>query len=231
MHLLQSRRIRPWYYFMCKVRYENETRKKELQQSINMLHKNYDKMQTTKGRFSVPLVVIALSTGLFLSMTTIMYNNPHETTAQQQELLSRDLVTIQNTSMSAPAPNSAVNKSMPHQIVVALPLRQDAKIWTGTVTFTASKPIEEVEHKYNPKVIPDAKHGASYNAKWIDNTTRIALSPMTMFSNTPVAVTNTPISTGSFVFTGSALLFHKTDGIPFTVTYTIDAVAKPLTQK
>jgi len=80
-------------------------------------------------------------------------------------------------------------------------------------------------------VIPDAKHGAPYNAKWIDNTTRIALSPMTMFSNTPVAVTNTPISTGSFVFTGSALLFHKTDAIPFTVTYTIDAVAKPLTQK
>ena len=28
-----------------------------------MLHKNYDKMQTTKSRFSVPLIVIALSTG------------------------------------------------------------------------------------------------------------------------------------------------------------------------
>jgi hypothetical protein len=198
-----------------------------------MLHKNYDKMQTTKARFSVPLVVIALSTGLFLSLTTIMYNNHHEATAQNpiaQE--SPNVVTIQNTSMSFPAPNSAVNNSMPHQIVVALPLRQDGKIWTGTVTFTASKPIEvEVEHKYDPKVIPDAKHGAPYNAKWIDNTTRIALSPMTMFSNTPVAVTNSPISTGSFVFAGSALLFHKTDGIPFTVTYTIDAVAKPLTQK
>ncbi|HET7392041.1 MAG TPA: hypothetical protein VFJ51_14580 [Nitrososphaeraceae archaeon] len=34
------------------------------------------------------------------------------------------------------------------------------KFWTGTVTFTASKP-------YNPKVIPDARHGAPYNAKWI----------------------------------------------------------------
>ena len=54
---------------------------------------------------------------------------------------------------------------------------------------------------------------------------------MTIFSNTPVTVTNTSISTGSFVFAGSALLFHKTDGIPFTVTYTLDAVAKPLTQK
>jgi hypothetical protein len=66
--------------------------------------------------------------------------------------------------MSVPAPNSAVDKqSLSHQIVVALPLRQDGKIWTGTVTFTASKSIEiEVEHKYNPKVIPDARHRALY---------------------------------------------------------------------
>jgi hypothetical protein len=53
---------------------------------------------------------------------------------------------------------------------------------------------------------------------------------MTTFSNTPVNVTNTPISTGSLTFTRNTLLFHKTDGVPFTVTYTIDAVAKSLTQ-
>lgn len=68
------------------------------------------------------------------------------------------------------------------------------------------------------------------NAKWIDNTTRIALSPMTI-SNTPVTVTNTHISVGSFVFAGSALVFHRTDGQPFTITYILDAVAKPLTQR
>jgi hypothetical protein len=38
----------------------------------------------------------------------------------------------------------------------------------------------------------------------------------------------TPMSTGSLTFAGSALVFHKIDGQPFTVTYTIDAVAKPL---
>jgi hypothetical protein len=54
----------------------------------------------------------------------------------------------------------------------------------------------------------------------------IALSTMTMFTDTPVRVTDTPISTGSFVFTGSAVVFHKTSGEPFTVTYTVDAVAK-----
>jgi hypothetical protein len=153
--------------------------------------------------------------------------------SQQQQALE---FRVQNTSMSAMAPNANCPKFnstscqlIPHQIVVALPIRLDGAIWTGTVTFTASKPIEiEVFHKYNPSVTPDTAHGQPYNAKWIDGN-RYALSTMTMFSNTPVSVTNTPISTGSLVFTGSALLFHKTDGIPFTVTYTIDAVAKPLT--
>jgi hypothetical protein len=100
----------------------------------------------------------------------------------------------------------------------------------GTVTFTASKPIEtEVFHIYKPSVRPDAVHGIPYNVKWIDGK-NYALSTMTTFSNTPVSVTNTPISTGSLTFTGNTLLFHKTDGVPFTVTYTIDAVAKSLTQ-
>jgi hypothetical protein len=190
---------------------------------------------------SVVVIMLVSIMGLLLSSTTmLLHSNQHEAIAQQQSYQSSsslsilpDVVTIQNTSMSVPAPSAAVNKqSIPHQIVIALPLRDDGKIWTGTATFTASKPIEiEVIHKYNPKIAPDAIHGAPYNGKWVDNTTSIALSTMTQFSNTPVTVTNTPISTGSLVFAGSALIFHKTDGIPFTVTYTIDAVAKPLTLK
>jgi hypothetical protein len=187
-----------------------------------------------RSRLQILLVVMALSTGL-LSSTMILHGNQQEVIAQKQAQRSSplsDIVTIQNTSMSIAAPNAPVNKqSVPHQIVVALPLRQDGKIWTGTVTFTARKNIEiEVEHKYNPRVIPDARHDAPYNAKWIDNTMHIALSTITTFSNTPVTMTNMPISTGSLAFAGSALVFHKTDGIPFTVTYTVDALAKPHTE-
>ena len=141
-------------------------------------------------------------------------------------------VRVQKTVMSIPSPSANINnQTIPHQIVIALPLIEDGKIWTGTATFTASKPIEiEVLHRYNLTTIPDAKHGQPYNAKWIDGSP-IALSTMTMFTNTPVSVINTPISTGSFAFSGSALIFHKTDGQPFTVTYTVDAVAKTLTEK
>ena len=38
------------------------------------------------------------------------------------------------------------------------------------------------------------------------------------------------MSSGTFEFTGSALVFHKTTGEPFTITYTIDVQAKSVNQ-
>jgi hypothetical protein len=177
-------------------------------------------------------LVSSLGSAFFTNATFTKYQTVSAIKSQPSPSSSLpDIVTVQNTSMSIAAPNAPINnQTLPHQIVVALPIRGDGKIWTGTATFTASKPIEvEVEHKYAPELLPDPRHGFPLNAKWIDNTTRIALSPMTMFSNTPVTITNAPISVGSLGFTGSALVFHKTDGQPFSVTYTLDAVAKPLT--
>lgn len=189
---------------------------------------------TNTTAIAIIIIIITIAMGMTVIVTTLIIPASTTVRAQQGNLTEQQQQSvefrIQNTSMSIPAPTAKLNnQSLPHQIVVALPLRQDGKIWTGTATFTASKPIEiEVLHRYNPAVLPDAKHGEPYHAKWIDGTTPIALSTMTMFTNTPVIVTNTPISTGSFVFTGSALLFHKTDGQPFTVTYTVDAIAKSL---
>jgi hypothetical protein len=184
---------------------------------------------TTIGIITIVVIITAILSIMIItpSFTAVIAQQVNSTEPQQDTEFR-----VQNTTMSIPAPNANLNnQTMPHQIVIALPLRPDGKIWTGTATFTASKPIEiEVIHRYNPKVLPDTKHGEPYHAKWIDGATPIALSTMTMFSNTPVSITNSPISTGSFVFTGSVLLFHKTDGQPFTVTYTIDATAKSLTK-
>src|SRR4026208_2207568 len=195
-----------------------------------------DKKFTTTNTTAIAIIIITIAMGMTVIVTTLIIPASITVRAQQGNLTEQQQHSvefrIQNTSMSIPAPTAKLNnQSMPHQIVVALPLRQDGKIWTGTATFTASKPIEiEVLHRYNPAVLPDAKHGEPYHAKWIDGTTPIALSTMTMFTNTPVSVTNSPISTGSFVFTGSVLLVHKTDGQPFTVTYTVDAAAKSLSK-
>jgi hypothetical protein len=39
-----------------------------------------------------------------------------------------------------------------------------------------------------------------------------------------------PTASGTFEFTGSGLVFHKRNSEPFIVTYTIDAVVRPLTK-
>jgi len=47
----------------------------------------------------------------------------------------------------------------------------------------------------------------------------------------PIEINGTGISSGSFEFEGSALVFHKTSGEPFTVTYSVNAVAKDVTRQ
>jgi hypothetical protein len=93
----------------------------------------------------------------------------------------------QKTEMSNPAsPTVTPHGKVPHQIVFALALRNDSKIWTGTVTFTASKPIEiEVLHGYKSQSAVDAEHGEPYHATLPNNKT-VDISTMTMFTDTPV---------------------------------------------
>ena len=67
-------------------------------------------------------------------------------------LINNDIgIVKQETSMSEPAPVRHPGQP-PHEVVFALPLRDDGKVWSGRATFTASKPIEvEVPHIYTPR--------------------------------------------------------------------------------
>jgi hypothetical protein len=133
----------------------------------------------------------------------------------------------QNTSMSAPAPVRHPGQP-PHEVVFALPLRDDGKIWSGRVTFTASKPIEaEVLHIYNPQQPIDKKHSEPYHAVLLGNRS-VAISHLRDLVDVPIEINGTGISSGSFEFEGSALVFHKTSGEPFTVTYTVNAVVREI---
>ncbi|HEX5891286.1 MAG TPA: hypothetical protein VFY41_00360 [Nitrososphaeraceae archaeon] len=133
----------------------------------------------------------------------------------------------QNTSMSAPAPVRHPGQP-PHEVVFALPLRDDGKIWSGRVTFTASKPIEaEVLHIYNSQQPIDEKHGEPYHAVLPGNKS-VAISHLRDLVDVPIEINGTGISSGSFEFEGSALVFHKTSGEPFTVTYTVNVVVREI---
>ena len=146
-----------------------------------------------------------------------------------QNQATEEVFIVQNTSMSVPA--TVTHHGQPlHQIVWALPLREDGKIWSGSVSFTASKPIEvEIIHDYKPQQPIDEKHGEPYNFIAPGNRS-IAITTLKDIVDVPIEINGTGLSSGSFEFAGSALVFHKASGEPFTVTYTVDAVAKDVTR-
>ena len=146
---------------------------------------------------------------------------------EEEEEEEEEVFIAQNTSMSAQAPVRHPGQP-PHEVVFALPLRDDGKIWSGRVTFTASKPIEaEVLHIYNPQQPIDEKHSEPYHAVLPGNRS-VAISHLRDLVDVPIEINGTGISSGSFEFEGSALVFHKTSGEPFTVTYTVNAVVREI---
>jgi hypothetical protein len=97
---------------------------------------------------------------------------------------------VQNTSMSVPAPVRHPGQPL-HEIVFALPLREDGKIWSGRVSFTASKPIEvEILHIYKPNQNIDDKHGEPYNAVLPGNRS-IAISHIRNLVDVPIEINGT----------------------------------------
>jgi hypothetical protein len=131
-----------------------------------------------------------------------------------------DTITIQKTAESTvdPLPGHSA-----HQLVMALPPRDDGKVWVGTVSWTASKPVEVVIlHGYNSTAKPDAGHGSVLTAP-LGPGKEVAISLVKTSSGTPIA-------SGSMRFVGNAVAFHTLSGAKFTVTYSLDAVAKPLSQ-
>jgi hypothetical protein len=176
----------------------------------------------------VTTVIILLVAGIALSIGSSSSSDigmPSQETGQQQ---SEEIYRIQETAMSSAAP-VAHTGNLPHAVVFALPIRDDGKIYTGHATFTASKPIEvEVIHIYTPDQPPDEAHGQPPTA--VINGTTITYSHLTSIVDNNIITGDVPTASGTFEFTGSGLVFHKRSSEPFTVTYTIDATLRQLTQ-
>lgn len=173
------------------------------------------------------MTIILLAIGIAFSIASAVSELGLKTqaTAQQQ---NEEIIRTQETAMSRAAP-VAHTGNLPHAVVFALPIRDDGKIYTGQVTFTASKPIEvEIIHIYRPDQLPDEAHGQPPTA--VINGTTITYSHLTGIIDNNIITGDVPTSSGTFEFTGSGLVFHKRSSEPFTVTYTIDAAVRPLTQ-
>lgn len=113
---------------------------------------------------------------------------------------------IQKTdkSMQDPLPGHEA-----HQIVIALPPRDDGKMYSGQVTYSASKAVELVVLNPFNATATDEQHGQPLNAPFGNGS--VAISVMNQF--------NGQYNAGSTTFTGAALAFHNINGEPFSVTY------------
>ena len=178
------------------------------------------------GGIAAVAVIILIAAELFM----VSIERQSAVAQQQDQSEWPAIVRVQKTLMSGAAPAKAPGQSLPHQTVFALPIRHDGKVWSGKVTFVTSKPIEiEVIHRYNPSQPIDAQHGFTPTA--IINGTKITYSHMeSNIVESSIVSGDVPISSGTFDFIGDSLVFHKRSGEPFTVTYTLEAYAEPLTQ-
>jgi hypothetical protein len=130
-------------------------------------------------------------------------------------------VTIQNTSTSGVDP---LPGHQAHQLVMVLPPRSDGKLWVGTVTWTASKPVELVVLHGYKNVTTDAAHGVPLTASPPSGAVAITLIKPDQFMPP-----GNPVPSGTAPFVGTVVAFHTLSGAKFTVTYSVDARANSLT--
>lgn len=110
----------------------------------------------------------------------------------------------------------------------------------ATAISNAQLPIIQPENtNYNDKIsaVERTSNSTLYNlAEDIEDYLKNASIILEFASILPdmvdksLEVNATQISSGSINFVGNALVFHKTSGEPFTVTYTIDAKVKDISK-
>ena len=199
-------------------------------------------MQTTHKR-DVRWIVAAITTVLALTLVAAATQVPTVTTNAQimtgeggaaQQIGGAAQNQTEMTSMTATtftAQKTAISTvdSLPghemHQAVIVLPQRTDGKVWVGTLSWSASKPVEiRLLQNYDANVQPDAAHGKPVTAPFAQGESAISLLLQTNGAGTAPSY-----NAGSMNFAASQVAFHTLGGVPFSVTYTVDAEAKSLT--
>lgn len=189
-------------------------------------------------------IVAAITTVLVLALVAVATQVPIVTTnaqimteegaAQQQgeggaAQNQTETTSMTDTTFTAQKTATSVVDSLPghqlHQAVVVLPQRTDGMIWVGTLSWSSSKPVEvRLLQNYDESVTPDEAHGKPVTAPFAEGESAISLLLQTNGAGTVPSY-----NAGSMNFAASQVAFHTLGGVPFTVTYTVDAEAKSLT--
>ena len=146
--------------------------------------------------------------------------------AQTAPLGNQTEVTFTGTAMST---MDALPGHSHHQAVVVLPARHDGALWVGTVSWVSSKPVElRLLYDYNFNLHPDAAHGTPPITQFQLN--RIGDVAIALIKPTNVITTGGNYFAGTEPFVAKAVALHNILGVPFTVTYSVDATPKPVTK-
>ena len=183
----------------------------------------------------VTWIVVATTTVLMLALVAAVTQVPIVTTnaqnmtgggaAQNQTEMTSMTATNFTAQKTAISTVDTLSGHEEHQAVVVLPQRTDGKIWIGTLSWSASKPVEvRLLQNYDASVKPDEAHGKPVTAPFAQGESAISLLLQTNGAGTVPSY-----NAGSMNFAASQVAFHTLGGIPFTVTYTVDAEAKSLT--
>ena len=140
-----------------------------------------------------------------------------------------EMTSMTATTFTAQKTATSIVDSLPghelHQAVIVLPQRTDGMVWVGTLSWSSSKPVEvRLLQDYDESVTPDEAHGKPVTAPFAEGESAISL-----LLQATAAGTVPSYNAGSMNFAASQVAFHTLGGVPFTVTYTVDAEAKSLT--
>src|ERR671910_2453546 len=142
---------------------------------------------------------------------------PAPTAATQEPPLNQNFVR-QGTVASGQDPLPGHES---HELAFVLPPRSDGGVYSGVLTYTASKPVEVVVlHNYDPQnttAIPE-EYGTELTSPLPGGGGNIAI---TLFQPPYEA----GINSASVPFTGNGLALHTLEDDPFTATYTVNAFA------
>lgn len=188
---------------------------------------------TTTTTVLVLALVVAAATQVPIVITTNAQIMTEEGAAQQQEggatQNQTEMTSMTDTTFTAQETATSVVDSLPghelHQAVIVLPQRTDGMVWVGTLSWSSSKPVEvRLLQNYDQSVTPDEAHGKPVTAPFAEGESAISL-----LLQATAAGTVPSYNAGSMNFAASQVAFHTYGGVPFTVTYTVDAEAKSLT--
>lgn len=170
-------------------------------------------MRLTKKR----TIIVSILTFFIIISVTLSFEIP-KINAQQQlsdnDTIFTDRIT-KTSVLGIPSPGHE-----DHQIVMALPPKDDNKIWVGSVSWISSEPIEVGFLIKHNRSATDANH-SNVETLFLGN------------ENVEHASTNLTGKTvsntfGTTDFVVDQLVFHSTNNTKFTVTYAIDAIAKEI---